>query len=59
MHQLLTMFGDVYRALSSDGTDDLGAATRQKLLTFFWDPHKTAPLMTELASIINWGEAIV
>ena len=39
--------------------DDLGAASRQKLIAFFQDPQNSALLKIELASIIDWGEAFV
>ena len=55
-HQLLVQFGDVELFLQRN---DLATASRQKLLTFFQDPQKTALLNIELASIIDWGEAFV
>lgn len=39
--------------------NDLGTAFRQKLITFFQDPQKTALPKIELASITDWGEAFV
>ena len=55
-HQLLVQCGDVELFLQRN---DLATASRQKLLTFFQDPQKTALLKIELASIIDWGEAFV
>jgi len=56
-HQLLLLFGDVELFLQRN--DDVGAASRQKLLAIFQDPQKAALLIIELASIIDWGEAFV
>ena len=56
-HQLLLQFGDIELFLQKH--DDLGPASRQKLMAFFQDPEKTALLKIELASIIDWGEAFV
>jgi len=55
-HQLLLQFGNIELFLQKH--DDLGPASRQKLMAFFQDP-KTALLKIELASIIDWGEAFV
>lgn len=50
-HQLLLQFGDIEFFLQKH--DDLGPASRQKLMAFFQDPEKTALLKIELASIID------
>ena len=53
----MLLFGDVELFLHRN--DDVGAASRQKLLAIFQDPQKAALLKIELASIIDWGEAFV
>ena len=51
MHQLLLQFGDIQLFLERN--DDLGAASRQKLIAFFQDPQRTALLKIQLASIVD------
>ena len=47
----ITPVGDIELFLQKH--DDLGPASRQKLMAFFQDPEKTALLKIELASIID------
>ena len=50
----MLLFGDV--ELFPQRNDDVGAASRQKLVATFQDPQK---VKIELASIIDWGEEFV
>ena len=57
MDQLLVMFGDVKGFLENN--DDIGPATRSKLLAIFNDQAKAACLQIELAAIIDAGTLLV
>ena len=57
MKQLLLQFGDVQPFLEEN--DDLGPATRPKLLAVLTNPQRKSLLQIELASVIDCGEPFV
>ena len=57
LEQLLLLFNDVEVVLQRN--DDLGAASRQKLLDIIQDHKKASILKIELAAVIDWGKAFV
>ena len=57
LEQLLVLFGDVEVFLQRN--DDLGPASRQKLLSIIQDQQKASILKIELAAVIDWGKAFV
>ena len=57
MKQLLLQFGDVQPFLEEN--DDLGPATRPKLLAILTNPQRKSLLQIELASVIDCGEPFV
>ena len=50
-------FGDIKPFLLEN--DDIGPATRPKLLSFFSDQQKLALLQPEVAATLDWGEQFV
>ena len=57
LEQLLVTFGDVKRFL--DDNEDVGLATRIKLLAILGDQQKNACLQIELAAVIDAGTPLV
>jgi hypothetical protein len=57
MNQLLFQFGDVRPFLEEH--EDLGPATRQKLLGIVTDPQRNILLHIELAAVVDCGEPFV
>ena len=57
MNQLLFQFGDVRPFLEEH--EDLGPATRQKLLGIVTDPQRNVLLQIELAAVVDCGEPFV
>lgn len=57
MKQIMLYFGDIKPFLESN--EDIGPATRPRLLGIFNDSQKLALLRIELAATIDWGEPFV
>lgn len=54
---VMLYFGDIKPFLLEN--DDIGPATRPKLLSFFSDQQKLALLQLEIAATVDWGEPFV
>ena len=54
---VMLYFGDIQPFLIQN--DDIGPATRPKLLSFFADQQKLALLQLEIAATVDWGEPFV
>ena len=54
---VLLKFGDIHPFLLEN--EDIGPATRSKLLAFFSDQQKLALLKLEMATLVDWGQPFV
>ena len=57
INQIFLYFGDIKPFL--DKNEDVGPATRPKLLSILNDVHKISMLKIELAATVGWGEPFV